>query len=571
MKLMNKAVIVLAVASLVGLGACKKSENKAGGDEAAQSAALMQQADQKWDKADVNGLLTFVPEDTAFVVASTRLLSDNPLMGKVTAYSRKVFEASQKALDSNDPEIQAQKAKCEDIFKYSDEILALDPEKMADRLGMDPKFHSDEIAYNLDKTIVIKQSGVVDYKKLTAELDKMMGFASKCAGVEFPQPTEIKNGDAAWRVYNIESLVASLGSDIPKDANGKSIIPGSLAMNESNGVLTVALYDASTPDALAATLKPAAKALTKDALGNIGSDVYALGYIDNTKAAQVLLSLDPSIQANCKTEIAGIVSNFPRINFAYRVDNDGNPLYNDNTLVLADKAELKKLQELFVAHSALINDKSLAGLSLNIDITKFLTYTKGVYDAMVAKNYTCDAVKDIQDGFKQLADLSAEPQAAAFVNGISNLNLSLENFDMKDPANLVLDAVASLEGTSVGTTIPMLVGLAAAGSPELAQALKFVKGEVTDIDLMPIVKMPIKIKAYLNDTQLIVGTEKQDVKAIAEGKKADDKALLRILLDMSLIGKISDEIPSNLSINSKIDGQLGTNADGITLNWNMKY
>ena len=142
---------------------------------------------------------------------------------------------------------------------------------------------------------------------------------------------------------------------------------------------------------------------------------------------------------------------------------------------------------------------------------------------------------------------------------------------MKDPANLVLDAVASLEGTSVGTTIPMLVGLAAAGSPELAQALKFVKGEVTDIDLMPIVKMPIKIKAYLNDTQLIVGTEKQDVKAIAEGKKADDKAFLRILLDMSLIGKISDEIPSNLSINSKIDGQLGTNADGITLNWNMKY
>ncbi|MBO4350691.1 MAG: hypothetical protein J6A01_07095 [Proteobacteria bacterium] len=575
MKLMNKAVIVLAVASLVGLGACKKSEKKADGDEVAQSAALMQQdapaADQKWEKADVNGLLTFVPEDTAFVVASTRLLSDNPLMDKVIAYSRKVFEVSKKTMDIDDPEIQAQKAKCAELFKYSDELLALDLAKMADRLGVDPKFHSDEIAYNLDKTIVIKQSGVVDYKKLSAELDKMMGLASQCAGVAFPQPTEVKTGDAAWRVYDIEKWVASLGEDVPKDANGKSILPGSLAMNETNGILTVALVDASNTDALAATLKPAAKALTKDALGNIAPDAYALGYIDNVKAAQVLLSLDPSIPDNCKTEISGIVANFPRFNFTYRVDNDGNPLYNDNTLVLTDKAELKKLQELFVAHSDLINDKSLAGLSLNVDIAKSLAYAKGVYDAMVAKNYTCDAVKELQDAVKNVADLGSDPQAAAFINGISNLNVSLENFDMKDPANLVLDAVVSLEGASVGTTIPMLVGLAAAGSPELAKALRFVKGEVTDIDLTPMVQMPIKVKAYLNDTQLVVGTETHDVKAVADGKKVDDKAFLRILLDMSLIGKISNEIPANLSIDSKVDGGLGTNADGLTLNWNMKY
>ena len=60
---------ILAASLLFGFAGCKKDAPKSQ-DEVTQKVQAL--ADGKWDKAEVNALLAFVPEDTPFVFASTR-------------------------------------------------------------------------------------------------------------------------------------------------------------------------------------------------------------------------------------------------------------------------------------------------------------------------------------------------------------------------------------------------------------------------------------------------------------------------------------------------------------------
>ena len=571
MKLMNKAVITLAVASLIGLGACKKGENKpadeaqpsqATEDTSAQTAALMQ-SQQKWDKSEVNGLLAFVPEDTAFVFASTRLLdTDNPKTAKMYNMMAVLSSEYQKLLDGNS--FAANNENCAEMYKYYEDLFKGDLAKSAERFGLDPKYHVDQIAYMLDNSFVAKQSGIVNYSKLTGEIDHIFDMMSKCSNVDLPKPTEVKTGNTAWRVYDFEGWLKKHNIDLPKADDGKPIFPAKLAMTESNGIMTVALTSQADNDKLTATLKVADKPLTKDKLGKIGSDVYAVGYLDNIKAADKLLKL-VKVPDNCHKEITDIVSNFPRIDFTYRIDDNGNPMYNDNTIVFADKAELKKIQDLYASHIGLINDKTLAGISLNLDAAKALMYVKELNSKLASKEFTCKEISGLKVILQPVDSVDANPEISQYINSFSNANVSLEKLDLNQEIP-TFDFVASIEGASIGTILPQII-------PELGPSfsnIKLSKGEVTDIDLTPQVQIPLKIKAYLGDTQLVFGTPTFDTKALADASKVDDKVFLRILLDYSILNQIPDFAMTGMKFFFKLDGIIGSNADGLTFNWNMQ-
>ncbi|MBQ9244596.1 MAG: hypothetical protein IJ165_15460 [Proteobacteria bacterium] len=584
MKRTHQALLALAAAGLLFMPACKKATQENGDAPAVQQLAAAPTVSD-WNKADVNSLLAFVPEDTAFVQASTRQLdltdanlkklldkAASSLDGSIADVQKNIDEIK----DPADPKAaEALKTVLASLKEYRD--LIKDFEHNAPAWGLDPLGHFDAIAYTRDQTLVM-QATLVDSAKCK---EKVVQSINAYLSLTEEQVTheEIKSGASDWLVYSAKKLLDS--ADISDDPSVKSVIPSKLAINFGpQRVTAVLISDSFDTNTLENFLKPAEKPLSKDALGKIEPTTVQTGYLDITKLVKALTSpnglsllralnlIEGEATEACIKEYNDIAAITPRI--LMTSDIDGENTITKITTVLSDKDALASLNALRTKRLSVTTDKSLMALNVNLDIKNAIAYIKSLSAAITAKNYQCSTLKDIPEMLNSVIEVVTNPQILAFINGISGLNVAVDKLDLKaDP--IAVEAIANLTGPTVGTTAPLLLGLAAAGEPQLSKLI-LTKGQpANDIELN-IDKFAIKLNGMLTDTDLIYATQAYDIKTISESTPKDAN-FIDLMLDYALVSALPADYQESLGSFKDfiMTISLGTDDKGITFTTTSKY
>ncbi len=573
MKLWNKAVIGLAVVSLFAVTACKKEPEKSADPGVAQQAAPLMA--KTWDKSVVNGLLEYVPADTAFVSATTRQLSiDSPEMKALFGKINKLTTDVDKLLETDavKGELGADAEAVKSSMKATKNIkdLLSDYPKFAADFGLDPEGHFDSIAYMNGNTIVGKFT-IADMEKYRTKVISTWDEMFKAAADENDpatkiEPKEVTAGGEKWLVYPVKNLRTVDDCAVCK------VMPNALAVNFGKDIATYAFVDENDTASLENLLKPVDNSLKADALGKLADDTSALGYIDNVKLFQLMTSdagkallkdmdITSELTPECSAYYLDVVKKFPKTSFDVHLGKDGK-ISSAMTVVMTDKAELQKIQGLHTQSLKVANDSSLAAVSFNLNFQNTITYLTEKAASFAASDVKCEDVKTyatmLQEGVKSLQD----PQVAMFTTGISGLNVALDKFDS---ATKSFEAVANITGPTVGVTLPLLFNLVKAASPKL-KTIDLKKDEVVAIDLTEMAGMPLKLNAYLTDTDLVAGTAKYDVKAIAGGEKKINNDFISLYVSMALAALLDAKIP-DVFRDMAYGISFGTNDDGIAVNF----
>ena len=585
MKRTHQALLALAVAGMIFIPACNKKTTGSDTPEKVEVAVQQLAATAaNWNKEDVNALLAYVPEDTAFIQASTRAMEFAAVkkwLDKATASidkSIKTLQNSRATIPPDRPEFAQFDATISILNTYRE--LASDFENVAPAWGIDALAHIDSVAYMRDDNLIAQMSLVDGSKfaeKLMPTIDSYL-VAMKSLDNTKGEIThsEVKSGDSTWHVYSAKALIDEMEI---KDQDAAAAIPSKIAINIGSNLLTVALisekFDTNTLDKL---LKPADKPFTKEALGKLTPTTIMTGFLDITKLVKNLTSptgiavlrelelAEGEATEECINEYNSLAAITPRLNIVTDAVND--EVIGKMTVVLSDKEELKKIAALRTKSISITSDKSIAGLNFNLNIPAAIGYIKSLSAAAEAKNYTCSAAKNIPGALKELLEIVANPQLMLFIQGISGINIALDKLDLKsDP--VAIEGAINLTGPAVGITAPTLIGLASATSPEFAK-LNLTKGQLAnDIDF-DFEGVKLKLNGLLTDTDLIYATPSYDVKVLSESAKIDAN-FFDIKIDNELFKLLPTDYIEALDEDLNMTFSVGTDDDGITLITKSKY
>ncbi len=567
MKLINKSLVLLTAATLIFAAGCKKNN----ATPEADIAALTQNLDAKWDKADVNALLQFVPEDTALIISSTRQHDiDSPaikeLLKKTLVSFDKSIANSEKKLEGMSEEQKKVVTNTLNASKLFRPLIA-DYAGNALEWGLHPKGHMDSVIYLSDKTPVMKMM-VVDTAKFQAKavesFKSLILVLADAAKEPMPEAKELKVGNSTWKTYDLSSYLT------PNDSK-ESPFPTLMAVNYDNNIMTLALVHADGTQVLENLLKPAAKPLSKDKLGKISEDTEAVGYIDNIKLFSVLTNAIRTIEgadvftSACEKEIAALIGQVPTIKFSNDMDSKG-VLKSSGTIVLSDKNELKALQDLNIPHIKLGTDQSLATAALNLNVDKGIAWLTSLVDKVSAQKYECEMLNELipSDLKSEIASLSS-PQFKMFTSAINGINLVLDKLNKNETGNFDIEAAVNVTGPTLGASYALLSSLAGASAPELAQLLALKPNEVAEKDLSELVSMPLKVNALLTDKDLVLGTATYDVKAISASEHKNDGTMFSFGFTPSLIGMLDPSLADASETANFYEMHIGTDDEGIKI------
>ena len=575
MKRTHQALLALAAAGLIFIPACKKATQE--NPEAPAVQQLAATSVTNWNKEDVNALLTYVPEDTAYIQSSTRAFDLKDPGNK------KLLDKAATSIDESITSIQNARATIppdrpkEEFAEFDTIIDALksyrdllkDFENVAPTWGIDSLGRFDIVTYIRDENLVAQMS-ILDGSKLR---DKISPMLNSYLGLIKDKATqeEIKSGNTTWQVYSIKKLLDDMDIQNPDIV---AAIPSKLAINYGSTLITAVLIsDKFDTNSLEKYLKPADKPFTKEALGKLAPTTLQTGFVDIAKLTKALTSptglailrelnlVEGEATEECINEYNSLAAISPRVNFV--ADFVGEEFIGKATAVLSDKEELKKISALRTKSFSLATDKSLGVINLNLDIKGTLAYLKSLSAAIEAKAYKCSAVKDLPGVIKEALGIVNNPQIMLFIQGITGLNIVLDKLDLNAQPP-VIEAVANLTGPTVGTTAPLLLGLASAGMHEIAK-LNLTKGQLAENIDFDFEGLKLKLNGLLTDTDLIYATSTYDVKALSESAKKDAN-----FIDFQLDYALLSQLPSEYSKEFKslkdyiITFSLSTDDDGIT-------
>ena len=485
----RKSVIAaVAVGMIFTFGACKR-----GGD-----GVTAQGLTSSWKVDDVNSLLEYVPEDAPVVFASTRNFSiDSPamkaLLEKSLAVYEKGFDAIAKAGNDNDADkkaIDAMKGSMASVMP----LLKNYPEE-AVNWGLQPKGHQDSVVFVAADHFVAHQT-VVDGAKLKVKVNELLS-GLKIEDQNAFKLKEIGSGDNAWTLLQPDT-VPNVDTPIP-----------AFAIHYGKNLVTVTIVDGkSDPDvnALAALLKPAAKGISKDALGKIGNDEIAVGFVDGAK--------------------------------------------------MIDKGDLKKLQELHSQTVSLKSAKTMASLALNLKLDKAISFFSDLGKAMDAKQFKCEALQRMTAQALSFQEVAANPDVPKYASALSSINVVVDAFDLKAQK---ADASIVISGDKLGELMPELSSmLTALGTP-----IDLKKDEVTNFDLTPLTQWPLVLDMTYSDKDLAIATSGHDVKAMTKLSKSASKSFIDLDLSYSLFSIISKEDMGNAFGSVGYGIAIGTDDEGL--------
>lgn len=553
-------VTVAALSMLVGFGACKKSDSANGGDATALAALA---SSGSWDKSEVNVLFGLVPDDSSIVYASTRNLDVNKMQSMfkgMTKWFGQYDNLIDKALAETTDEAQIKAIKESKEMLNSMKLISTDFKAYAKAWGIDENGHADAIMY-MNKDALVAHVTVADSSILKSKLNGYVELLKTVASKEdlTLDSKTIGEGDDAW-------IMLSSPAENDKE------LPG-FAFHFGNKIVSVAIINSNADAAkLASFLKPAAKSVKKGDFGKIGDDVVGVGYMDNLRmmdyldsalVQKILKEIDVEIPGGCVKDVKDIISNMKRTNFSASIKSDGT-LAGVSTIVLSDKAELAKLNDLHTASPDVMKDKSLVGVKVNMNIDKALTYLLDLGDRLGKKGYTCSAFTDLTSTAKELSS-QITPQVRDMVAGFSGVNVALHSLDLDTKK---FDAVVDVTGSGVGKTVPGILSLLQMAQPEIMSMLDLQKDKASTIDLSAMAGMPISVGMTYTDTDLVVATAGNDVLAIAKGAKSNRRNFFEIAYSMALT-KLTD--PTMDFGDGIMMIAAGSNDEGITITTELKF
>ena len=580
MKYANKSLLILAMAGIMCLTGCKKIAESLEEKAPQLSQAL---SGKSWDKSEVNSLLTYVPADTAAIFATTRQFDfDNPTIKMVLSKGLKNFDASldeaknrlkQLPPDSKDmPKLKALIDTLEETYRP----MLADFSNESVKWGFDPK-HMDSIIYLNDTTLVAKVT-VADGNKLKAKLTESLNAVNHLFGAlannNAPKVElkEIKAGGETWSVYSTAAALEKAAGECIACENGKTTLPTDIAIHFGKEIVTMAFVVHDDTATLEKLLKPAANPLNKKDLGTISDTTAYIGYVNNValynqitrgNGLKFIQAMGLETSPECIAEIGQMVSVFPKFKHESQI-TPSNHIVSSNTLMMNDKEELKKINELHTQGMDLIKDGTLAGIGLNLNIPKFIAYLQEIGDKLKAKSYKCEAIREIPSAIGMMAVFMLNPEISKYTSAITGISAALTKLDITG-AEPQIEAAVHLTGPQIAAAIqddslPLKLLMV---SPYAAKAVKNIKkGEVSEIDLSPTLNMPLKLSTYLSDTDLVLGTSSFDVQSIANQSKVQSGDFLRIAVDTSILALAGLNLPVNFT-QELIDTHFGSNDEGF--------
>lgn len=389
---------------------------QAGAEGAAQAGVDAVKAAEPAVAAAVAGdPLRFVPAETPYVIANTEALPREfaDKIGAAIDPILKKFEtelAGQKATLTDSPDDKVAKAVIEELEGNLNRAGL-------EKLGLDPDFRF--VLYGLGLMPVLRM-----------ELKDGEAFKAAIARVESKSGMKAPTAQAGdlqyWRVSNdgITVVIAIVGSQlvlgVTPDATAEKAVPMILGQQ---------LPDATAATALAAT---AGKHGFRNTFGYVDATIIASTVMGDGKglAGEIFAALSkgeaPVLDANCKTEIGGIVAKFPRMAFGY-TELSGQKITARYTLETEAglAAELKGLTAPVPGLGQ--DDGALLAFGMGINLQKTLDFAKAKAAAVASAPYTCPLLADLNQGFTEMnAGLQAAP-IPPFVMGIRGFNVVVKD------------------------------------------------------------------------------------------------------------------------------------------------
>lgn len=565
MKLFNKAVIVLSLASIFCVGACKKNA------EPPKNTEEIVQSIKSWDKSEVNSLLGYIPADSPVVVVSTRQVDvSHPAFSKMLSKGLRYYDDSLKAYER-----QLDEYPDETGTRVLSSLKSLRPlienfETNAPEWGLDPKGHADAAIYMDGDSFVVKLT-VADIQKVKAKMDTFLSDWILIAKQEVNSPeikfTELKAGNSTWYVHDISAEFEDI-----KDTGAE--LPSMLAYNLDNNIITFTTVKSGDTATLEKLLKIKDKPLTKDALGKVETDVQVIGYVDNVKLVTQLLNSETGktiakegnfeLTPVCIKDATSLVSMFPKLRFNSKLDPSGEASANA-VLEMSDKEELKKIQALTVEHLAVGSNNSLAFFNLNLDLENSIAYLQDTLKRLNERKFECESMNPlVPELWVETFNGIVGPQTKLITSTFSGVNIAIDKLNLEGKS-LDVEAVANVSGPKLASNYPMLAGMAAMKDPELGKLLIMKKGEIKNIDLSEQLQMPIKVNALMTDNDIVVGTETYDVKALSEGKRTKDGTILSFGFNAAIVNSLGLDLGGITVPDSTSSLSLGVSDEGFTI------
>ena len=519
----KSVVAAVAVGMIFTFGACKRS----GG-----AGVTAQGLTSSWNIDDVNSLLAYVPEDAPIVIASTRNFSiDSPAVKTLLERSINVYEKGFEAIgktagDTDKKALDAMKGSFASVFALIKNYAA-----ESANWGLQANGHQDSVFY-VSGDSVVGHSTVVDGDKFKVKMNELLSGLTVAGETKAFKVKEIGSGDNAWTLFQPDT-VADVNSPLPSFAfhYGKNLVTFTIVNGEP---------DVNT---LAALTKPVAKAISKDALGKIGNDDMTVGFVDGVKLIDLLKvpsvavlyqAAGVDISDVCVTDFKALTSNFPKVKLSARILNDG-VLEENATLVFADKADLKKLQNLHSQTVSLKSANTLANIALNVQLDKAIPFLSDLGKAMDAKKYKCEALQRMTAQTLSFQEMAADPDVTKYASAVSSINVVLDAFDFNAKK---ADASLVISGDKLGELMPEISQMLAA----LNVPLTLTKDQVSNFDLTSLIQWPVVVDMTYSDKDLAIATSGHDVKAMTKLSKAASKNFFEIGISYSLFSIVSPDL-----------------------------
>ena len=595
----KKVLLTLAAAGMIfSMTSCKKTtptqENNIQPvvDEFAQFAEKIAKPSNNWNKEDVNALLAYVPEDTAFILASSRQIDVNhPFVQNVLGKYTQSFAAMDELFKelNNREDLQEDKETLEKTKKMIDSVKGIitDYKANAPQFGLNPE-HMDAVTYLSGNKFVYKQTVDDGAKLKTKAVDFINMMNSLPDADNFIKIKETKSGNETWQFLTFSddvsdtsnALIDSLKkqrdeaaknndtaaverynksiADLENDIGSASMDSIGFAIHYGQYIVTAVLITKEKDlDTLDEVLKPAAKPLNKSALGTIDASVAALGYIDNTKALNLLMApdtrkeieklLSTQLEPACDKELGDIVADYPRISLVQRVDGNNKATF-ESVIAYKDKEVLNKLRALHAPSLALSSDKTQLNIKFNLDLAKLIDQSIDFASALSQKTYECSMIQEFSTAAKEVPALANDLQFTMYksmISRISGLNIAIDKLDLKQ--DQPFEGLINLTGPSISDILAnkLLLAPVFAQIPGLSNVTP--GGEPTEIDLNHLTSLPLKLNAVATQTDLLVGTSSYDIKTISAAERKPNQNFFELTMTTELYHALLTSIDDDAS------------------------
>ncbi len=549
----NALIALCTAATICSVSACKK-ENKADQNSTVAASEAIT-AKVPWDKTKPNAFLEYIPEDALAVFASTRNLdmqSDN----------FKNFKAIENAYSKTIP------------------FLKDDAGNDAD-YGLDPDGHFDVAAYWTGKSLVVKQ-GYEDATKFRATLEEEASdlwsslsesFLGKACidAIGTPKFVEKTISEQKWQIYDLQPMLTNSDCIQITEKNMENI-PKTVAVHYGAYDVTFAL--AADESALPALLEKPNKSFDTKKFGEVPADAFLVGYTDNVKIGQNILSyfnlfsgFEASEKNVCTSELIDILSNIAASRYVTRIAKDGT-LSGSHVIVASDEIN-SVLRSLAAPHPDLATPKTLATIGLNLSVSNAIDALNKLITSIKSREFKCSIYANSAKMLDGAISFLSNPMFTNTANTLTSINLAIHDINMDAPeqSNFVL----ALSGGNMPVVFSKVKKLLAFEAPSIAM-LNLDNGVVTPVDLKPLLGMRFTTNAILTNNDLVIATSENDVKAISELPKTTDGRIVSLIINGN-IKKILDKAGTasfTMPPDSQFRISFGVTATGVELYSELK-